>query len=61
VAVTANNIALGDLRKNLVSSSPSYHLRHEARLRRRISMIELHHVVRKPLIAISARPLAQFA
>src|SRR2546430_5199543 len=61
MAIGTNNVALRHLCQDLVFSSPSDHLGDDVSLRRRISMVELHDVVRKVLTAIRARSFAQLA
>src|SRR5437870_554446 len=61
MAVTADDVAVRRLCEDLVFSSPAGHLSDDVSLRRRISMVELHDVVRKVLTAIRARSFAQLA
>jgi len=61
MAVTAHDVALRGLCQDLVFSSPADHLGDDVVFRRRISMVELHDVVRKALTAIGTRSFAQFA
>jgi len=61
MAITAHDVALRSLCEDPVFSSPSDHLGDDVVLRWRISMVELHDVVRKVLTAIGACFFAQLA
>src|SRR5207245_1848975 len=61
MAVTADDVAPRRLCEDLVFSSPAGHLSDDVVLRRGISMVELHDVMRKPFTTIGTRSCGQLA